>query len=200
MKGARAPGVDVVDHQGWPSLFIGRRLGRQHRKSVPGEVVGLDFSTQTELELVARRRKRAFQAECAPQAVEPQQIEAVALHRRPVGPGSRDDLERDPFVVDPNVPNGCDTAEEADYVVFESNRFRTPYVAVKVRPSLELNLEEEQVGFQLLRRLVDLQTDVDALDPEDPAHPIKLGDLQRGESFLEYLIELQTAYGISNFF
>jgi hypothetical protein len=62
------------------------------------------------------------------------------------------------FVLDPDVPNGCDTSEDADYVVFESNRFRTLYVAVKVRPSLELNIEEEQVGFQLLKRLVDLQT------------------------------------------
>jgi hypothetical protein len=104
------------------------------------------------------------------------------------------------FVVDANVPNGCDTAADADYVVFESNRFRTPYVAVKVRPSRELNLEEEQVGFQLLRRLVDLQDETDALDPSDPAHASKLRELQQGESFLEYLIELQTAYGISNFF
>ena len=37
------------------------------------------------------------------------------------------------FVVDPNIPNDCDTPEDADYVVFESNRFRTPYVAVKIR-------------------------------------------------------------------
>ena len=104
------------------------------------------------------------------------------------------------FVVDPDVLNGCDAAQDADYVVFESNRFRTPYVAVKVRPSRELNLEEEQVGFQLLRRLVDLQRETEALDPGDPASARKLRALQQGESFLEYLIELQTAYGISNFF
>ncbi len=104
------------------------------------------------------------------------------------------------LVVDPGVPNDCDTAEDADYVVFESNRFRTPYVAVKVRPNLELNLEEEQVGFQLLKRLVDLQSEVDGLPPTDPSLPAKLQELQRGESFLEYLIDLQTAYGISNFF
>jgi hypothetical protein len=85
-------------------------------------------------------------------------------------------------------------------VVFESTRFRTPYVAVKIRPSLELNLEEEQVGFQLLKRLVDLQNEAEALDPSDPAYASKLEQLQRGESFLEYLIELQTEYGISNFF
>jgi hypothetical protein len=104
------------------------------------------------------------------------------------------------IVVDPNVPNDCDASEDADYVVFESNRFRTPYVAVKIRPSLELNLEEEQVGFQLLKRLVDLQNEAQALDPTDPTRAGKLQELQHGESFLEYLIELQTEYGISNFF
>ena len=104
------------------------------------------------------------------------------------------------FVVDPDVLNGSDTAEDADYVVFESSGFRTPYVAVKVRPSLELNLEEEQVGFQLLKRLVDLQDEVESLPSGDPAQASKQQELQQGESFLEYLIELQTAYGISNFF
>ena len=103
------------------------------------------------------------------------------------------------FVVDPDVPNGCDSADDADYAVFESKRFRTPYVAVKVRPSLELNLEEEQVGFQLLKRLVDLQNELETLD-DDATRLVKLQELQKGESFLEYLIELQTAYGISNFF
>ena len=73
-------------------------------------------------------------------------------------------------------------------------------MAVKVRPNLDLNLEEEQVGFQLFRRLVDLQDELEALDLSDPAHSSKVQALQRGESFLEYLIELQTAYGISNFF
>ncbi|UCH29888.1 MAG: hypothetical protein JSV06_02355 [Myxococcales bacterium] len=47
---------------------------------------------------------------------------------------------------------------------------------------------------------VDLQNEVEALDPSDPAHASKLHELRQGESFLEYLIELQTAYGISNFF
>ena len=51
-----------------------------------------------------------------------------------------------------HAPTCTTTAEDVDYLILESNRFRTPYVAVKVRPSLE------------------------------------------------YLIELQTAYGISNFF
>ena len=85
-----------------------------------------------------------------------------------------------------------------DYVVYESNRFRTSYVAVKVRPSLALNLEEEQLGFQLLRRLVDLQNEVEGL-PAGEVRTIKQRELQQSESFLEYLIELQVQYGISQF-
>jgi hypothetical protein len=119
---------------------------------------------------------------------------------RPTCVYGTDGLGKGHFVVDAQVPNGCDSAEDADYVVFESSRFRTPYVAVKVRPNLELNLEEEQVGFQLLRRLVDLQDELASLPEGDPARADKERDLQQGESFLEYLIELQTAYGISNFF
>jgi len=128
------------------------------------------------------------------------EIPDVQPDGRPTCVYGSDGLGKGHFVVDPNVPNGCDTGEDADYVVFESRRFRTPYVAVKVRPNLELNLEEEQVGFQLLKKLVDLQDDLDALPQGDPARADKARELQQGESFLEYLIELQTAYGISNFF
>jgi len=119
---------------------------------------------------------------------------------RPTCVYGSDGLGAGHVVVDSEVLDGCDTSEDADYVVFESNRFRTRYVAVKVRPSLALNLEEEQVGFQLLRRLVDLQNEAEALAPGDPAYASKLEELQQGELFLEYLIELQTAYGIRNFF
>ena len=127
-------------------------------------------------------------------------IPDVQPNGRPTCVYGTDGLGAGHEVVDPGLPNGCDAPEDADYVVYESDRFRTPYVAVKVRPSLELNLEEEQVGFQLLRRLVDLQEDLRSLNPADPSRLEKLEELQRGESFLEYLIELQAAYGISNFF
>ena len=93
---------------------------------------------------------------------------------------------------------GCANSEDADYVVYESARFRTSYVAVKVRPSFTLNLEEEQLGFQLLKRLVDLQNEVNGL-PAGDAKNLKQRDLQQSESFLEYLIELQVEYGISQF-
>lgn len=99
-------------------------------------------------------------------------------------------LEPSHRLVDPGVPNGCDTAEDATYVVYNSERLHTPYVAVKVKPRLTYNLEEEQLGFQMLRRLVDMQED-GRTPPEE---------LQRQESFLEYLIQLQAEYGISNYF
>ena len=92
--------------------------------------------------------------------------------------------------MDPSVPNGCDSAEDATYVVYNSERLHTPYVAVKVKPRLSYNLEEEQLGFQMLRRMVDMQNDPST----DPA------DLQAQESFLNYLIQLQAEYGISNYF
>jgi hypothetical protein len=128
------------------------------------------------------------------------EIPDIQPNGRPTCVYGTDGLGKGHFVADPEVPNGCDSADDADYVVFESSRFRTPYVAVKVRPNLELNLEEEQVGFQLLRRLVDLQDELALLTEDDPSRADKERELQQGESFLEYLIELQTAYGISNFF
>jgi hypothetical protein len=63
-----------------------------------------------------------------------------------------------------------------------------------------LNLEVQQVGFQLLGRLFYLQNQPEALEASDPAPASNLRELPQGESFLEYLIELQTAYDISNFF
>lgn len=110
----------------------------------------------------------------------------------------RDVLDQGHVEVNPGAANGCDTSEDADYVAYESERFRTPYLAVKIRPSLDFNLEEEQVGFQLLRRLSDLQTEVAAL-PSGAVRDRKLRELQQGESYLEYLIDLQAAFGISIF-
>jgi len=56
---------------------------------------------------------------------------------------------------------------------------------VKARSSLEVKLEEEQVGFRLLERRVALQTQFDALAPTNPSVPPKLQELQQGESFVE---------------
>ena len=109
------------------------------------------------------------------------------------------------FAVDPAHDTGC-TAEDADYVVFDSVRFHTPYIAVKVRSRLEFNLEEEQIGFYMLQKAVELQEEVETLraitDPTDAELAelyAKEDQLHKTESFLEYLIDLQRRYGISSY-
>jgi hypothetical protein len=101
---------------------------------------------------------------------------------------------------------GCDSVD-ADYVVYESDRFHTGYVAVKVKPRLTYNLEEEQLGFQLLSRMVDTQRRVRTLRAIDDPTRAEREELTRlteqlnsNESFLEYLIDIQRQYGISAYF
>lgn len=94
--------------------------------------------------------------------------------------------------------------EEADYIMYVSERLHTPYVAVKVRERLTFNLEEEQLGFQLLLRLHNLQERVRELEgmPATPENLARLADsrreLQAGESYLEALIEVQRIFGITS--
>ncbi len=101
---------------------------------------------------------------------------------------------------------GCDSVD-ADYVIYESDRFHTGYVAVKVKPRLTYNLEEEQLGFQLLTRMVQTQERIRTLtalpsptaDELDELH-VLTEQLTSNESFLEYLIDIQRQYGISAYF
>lgn len=97
------------------------------------------------------------------------------------------------------------TAEEADYIVYSSDRLHTPYVAVKIREDLNFNLEEGQLGFQLLARLNSQQErvrELTALGALTPAQRQELNEtraeLSRGESFLEALIEVQRIFGITS--
>ena len=98
--------------------------------------------------------------------------------------------------------------EEAGYAAFHSDRLNQDYVAVKVEPRDTYNLEIEQLGFQTLRPLIDMQNrirEIDALGAgASPAELAERSDLREkltdGESYLEYLIDLQAQYGISNYF
>jgi hypothetical protein len=99
------------------------------------------------------------------------------------------------------------TREEADYVVYKSDRFHTPYVAIKIRPRIEYNLEEEQLGFQLLAGLYDNKMRIEEIEGLASPTPDQLDEmdkrreqLQRDESYLELLIEIQRQYGISSYF
>ncbi len=99
----------------------------------------------------------------------------------------------------------CTDPTEADYIVYVSDRLHTPYVAVKVRQRLTYNLEEEQVGFQLLLRLYHLQERVRALTALRPLSAVQSEELaiiqrelQDGETFLETLMEIERYLGLSS--
>jgi len=120
--------------------------------------------------------------------------------------GSRTCAYRDAVLPGATHDSGCN-AEDADYVIYESDRFHTGYVAVKVKPRLTYNLEEEQLGYQLMRRLVDKQQRLRALRRiDDPTRAERdeliqvERDVNSNESFLEYLIDVQRQYGISAYF
>jgi hypothetical protein len=100
---------------------------------------------------------------------------------------------------------GC---TKPDYIEYESNRLHTTYRAVVIDPG-ETNVDDEQqVAFQLLRRLSerqariqDLSGRMNSLNADEQAElPRIQQELQRDESFLEYLIELERQLGISSYF
>jgi hypothetical protein len=99
---------------------------------------------------------------------------------------------------------GCD---KPDYIIYESDRLHTSYVAVTIDPG-ETNVEDEQqVAFQLLRRLSERQAHIRDLTDNQNRTAAQNDDLersqsglQRDESFLEYLIELERQLGISSYF
>jgi len=94
---------------------------------------------------------------------------------------------------------------QADYIVYASDRLHTAYVAAKVREDINFNLEEGQLGFQLLLRLTQLQErvrELSALPSPTPEELAELAELRqrltRNESFLEALIEVERIFGISS--
>ncbi len=99
----------------------------------------------------------------------------------------------------------CTDPDDADYITYESNRLHVTYVAVKVRTRIDFNLEEEQLGFQLLYQLTTNQArirELEALPTRTPEQAQELtrrqATLERNESFLETLIELQRAFGVNS--
>jgi hypothetical protein len=94
----------------------------------------------------------------------------------------------------------------ADYIVYRSDRLHVEYVATKVRPRIDFNLEEEQLGFQLLIEMTNNQEQVrvlEALAVRTAAQEAELNQrrrtLERNESFLETLVEVQRIFGITSF-
>ncbi len=106
---------------------------------------------------------------------------------------------------EPTHRSGC-TAEDADYIVYTSDARHTSYVAVKIRNRIDFNLEEEQLGFQLLLEMSanrDAIRALAALPTRNMAQEAELRQrrerLDRDESFLETLIEIQRIFGITSY-
>lgn len=99
----------------------------------------------------------------------------------------------------------CTSPDDADYILYRSARLHTTYVAVKVRPRITYNLEEEQLGFQLLlamhqnqERIAALEADTSRTPEEDAELSQRQRRLEDNESFLETLIEVQRIFGITS--
>jgi hypothetical protein len=99
----------------------------------------------------------------------------------------------------------CAASADADYILYRSQRLHTTYVAVKVRPRIDYNLPEEQLGFELLLQMTENQAAVRTLEDlpsRTPAQDAELRTrrttLERNESFLETLIEVQRIFGITS--
>lgn len=102
--------------------------------------------------------------------------------------------------IDPDHVTGC---LDPDYVVFSSDRFRTQYIAVKVRSRRTYNLDEEQVSYQLLKAMVDRQRRYRALKAQatrTEEEQEEMEELERrlnaDNSFLEFFIDIQRQFGI----
>lgn len=100
---------------------------------------------------------------------------------------------------------GTDGCDDPGYILYNSDRLHTTYVATRLQSRYTYNLEEEQLGFQLLRELTDLQEQAHVLEAVDDPSPDQVTELakinrsiQRNESFLDNLIEIQHEYGISS--
>ncbi|GAB4205893.1 MAG: hypothetical protein OHK0013_22090 [Sandaracinaceae bacterium] len=103
----------------------------------------------------------------------------------------------------------CTDIEDADYITYNSDRLHSTFVAVKVRSRITYNLEEEQLGFQFLRRLVenqDRKRELEAIASGRPLTPAERDELravnrriESDESFLQTLIQLQRIFGINSY-
>jgi hypothetical protein len=105
----------------------------------------------------------------------------------------------------PTCGHGDPGCAAPDYIIYESDRLHTAYVAVKVASTDAAETPEQQLGFQFLLKLDALQTEsrgISALPTPTEAQTVRAqalqAQIQREESFLEYLIELERTFGISS--
>jgi hypothetical protein len=107
----------------------------------------------------------------------------------------------------PTCKYGDMNCDKPDYIIYQSNRLHTSYVAVVIDPEETGKIDEQQVAYQLLLRLRLRQDRIGELQAKDSLTAEESdelsraqSDLQRDESFLEYLIEMERQLGISSYF
>ena len=90
--------------------------------------------------------------------------------------------------------------------MYDSDRLHTTFVAVIIQPNREGGIDEQQLGFQLMLKLKQQQEKIRKLQAKsalsaDESTELKTLEesLQRDESFVDYLIELERQYGISTY-
>ena len=106
----------------------------------------------------------------------------------------------------PTCAYGAAGCTSPDYITYESDRLHTTYVAVVIRPRYDYNLPEEELGLNLLKRIRLIQDEartLEAIATPTAAQLARIRELRvklaEEDSFLEYLIEVQRAYGISSY-
>jgi hypothetical protein len=107
----------------------------------------------------------------------------------------------------PTCKDGDANCPLPDYIVYDSDRLHTSYVAVVVDPEETGKIDEQQLAFQLLKglsvrqsRLRELRANTARTADEQTEFERLAPGVERDESYLEYLIELERQLGISSYF
>jgi hypothetical protein len=106
----------------------------------------------------------------------------------------------------PTCAYGDKNCKTPDYIVYDSDRLHTTYVAVIIQPDRQQGIDEQQLAFQLMLRLRSQQDAIRKLEAKASPSNDDLTQLtsmkerlQQDESFIDYLIELEQQYGISTY-
>ncbi|MGF1467718.1 MAG: zinc-dependent metalloprotease [Sandaracinaceae bacterium] len=102
----------------------------------------------------------------------------------------------------------CQSSADADYALYASDNLNQVWVAAKVRPQVDrVNLEEEQLGFQLLVTMLEQRDRIRVLEAQpslSDQEREELRDLEdelaASESFVDMLTEIARVFGITSFF
>jgi hypothetical protein len=101
---------------------------------------------------------------------------------------------------------GAQDCTDPDYITYDSDRLHTTFVAVVIRVNGEKVIDEQQLAFQLLLRLKGEQDGIRTLEAKPSLTAGEQADLterrlnlERDETFINYLIQLERSYGISSY-